>query len=375
MKSAKILGTILGIVLFIGIVAGFTYAFITWTSNKENYTGGSGCFDILYVKGADIGSDQSHATLMPSTSYSGGLSATVKMSIDSKCTTNGKGKIYLETLANTSSNLYRSGLLNYQVLKNGTVTDIKGSITSAGKIEIDVGNLTKASSSSSATSYQIYVWIDNNLVENSDAYSSYYGRISAEAMQVEQQGGFGVEKKKLIGIILGVILLIALVVGITYAVYTFAVNDDIISATSECFDVVYTKGADIGSNENKKTLMIGSDYSKGLSSTIKVKTSSSCTINTGTATLYLTTEDATSDILLTSNVLNYTVLEGSTVLKTGVLTSKGKIPIYENFTVNTTEKSITVYVWISGENITNDNISEILSSSYYGRISATVVGK
>lgn len=180
---------------------------------------------------------------------------------------------------------------------------------------------------------------------------------------------------KILGTILGIVLFIGVIAGFTYAYITWTSNKENYTGGSGCFDVVYTKGDDIGSNENKKTLMIGSDYKKGLSSTIKIKLSSSCTINTGTATLYLTTEDTTSDILLTSNVLNYTVLEGNTVKNTGILSSKGMIPIYEDFMVNTTEKIITVYVWISGENITNSNISEILSSSYYGKISAEVIGK
>lgn len=180
MKNRKLLYTTLILLLVITVI-GATYAWYTWTSEKINSSGNSGCFTILYDKGEDIGSDQNKATLMPSDDYTGGLSATVKMNISSSCTTSGRGKIYLETLNTTSSNLYRAGLLNYQILKNGTVTDIKGSISESGKIEIDVGELTKASTATDR--FTVYVWIDNNLVENTDAYSVYRGKISAEAEQ------------------------------------------------------------------------------------------------------------------------------------------------------------------------------------------------
>lgn len=184
MKRDKVITVILVIVIIV-LTLGLSYAWYTWISDKNNYKGSSECFDILYIKGTDIGSDQNKQELMPSDSYTGGLSSTVKININSQCdTVNVGGKIYLTTLSSTSSNLYREGLLNYQVLKNNTVTNLKGNITSDGDIVIDIGLLshnTKASDS-----YTVYVWIDNNLVENSDAGTNYYGKISAEAYQIEE---------------------------------------------------------------------------------------------------------------------------------------------------------------------------------------------
>lgn len=184
MKKENIVTTVL-IITIIALVAGISFAWYIWTSEKFNNTGGSECFDILYVKGQDIGSDQNRAVLMPSDTYSGGLSSTVKINMKNTCTTiNARGKIYLNTLDTTSSNLYREGLLNYQVLKNGTETSIRGSILSSGEIELDIGLLSKKSVATD--SYTIYIWIDNNLVENADANSVYYGNIRAEAYQIEE---------------------------------------------------------------------------------------------------------------------------------------------------------------------------------------------
>ncbi len=184
MKS-KITTSILIVVIVIIAVVGITFAYITWTSGKINTTGNSECFNILYAKGTDIGSDQNIATLMPSSDYTGGLSSTVKIGFNSSCTNvNGTGVIKLNTLDTTSSNLYRTGLLNYVVLKNGTKLT-EGNITSAGSTNINVGILNKVSSINDADSYTIYVWLDGSKIQNDDIPSTYYGNISAT---VEQAG-------------------------------------------------------------------------------------------------------------------------------------------------------------------------------------------
>lgn len=175
-NKIKLIGTGLGVVIFILVIAAFTYAALSWQSSKINLGITSGCFDIYYDKGQDISGQ-----LNPSSSYADGLFATIKINIKNSCTTNGTGTLYLETLSSTSSNLYRTGLLNYQVVKDGTATNLKGNITKSGEIALDIGTLTKASSAS--TTYKIYVWVDKELVINSDANSVYYGKIRATATQ------------------------------------------------------------------------------------------------------------------------------------------------------------------------------------------------
>lgn len=177
MKKGKIIGIVLSTIVFIILISGVTYAYITWTSEKINNNVNSKCFDIYYAKGTDIA-----GTMLPSNDYSGGLFSTIKMNIKSSCNINAKGKIYLNTLDTTSSNLYRVGLLNYTLLKGTTIIS-SGSITGPGEVAIDIGTLSKSTSAS--TDYTLYVWIDNNLVENTDVNSAYNGSIRAEAVQEE----------------------------------------------------------------------------------------------------------------------------------------------------------------------------------------------
>ena len=178
-------------------------------------------------------------------------------------------------------------------------------------------------------------------------------------------------KKKILYSVLIVLLIIIVSVGITYAWLSWSGSVNI-SGTSECFDVNYVKGQDIGSEESPAKLSLASSYTEGLSTVVKVNLNDTCTILNGTGTLYLNTDSITSNILLTSNVLKYQVLDGTTEITNGVITSTGTLAIYDNIPITNEEKSITVYIWIDGNLVTNDNVNNVLSSIYKGNISMSV---
>ena len=138
-------------------------------------------------------------------------------------------------------------------------------------------------------------------------------------------------KKKVIYSIIIVSVIIILSVAVTYAVYTFSgvVN---ISGTSECFDVNYVKGQDIGSDSNPANFSLASTYIEGLSSVIKVNLKDTYIISNGT----------------------------------------GNLPIYNNIEINNEVKQLTVYIWIDGSLVNNDNSNDILSSVYKGNISMSI---
>lgn len=178
-------------------------------------------------------------------------------------------------------------------------------------------------------------------------------------------------KKKILYSVLIVLLIIIVSVGITYAWLSWSGSVNI-SGTSECFDVNYVKGQDIGSEESPAKLSLASSYTEGLSTVVKVNLNDTCTILNGTGTLYLNTDSITSNILLTSNVLKYQVLDGTTEITNGIITSTGTLAIYDNIPITNEEKSITVYIWIDGNLVTNDNVNDVLSSIYKGNISMSV---
>ena len=179
-------------------------------------------------------------------------------------------------------------------------------------------------------------------------------------------------KKKVIYSIIIVSVIIILSVAVTYAVYTFSGSVNI-SGTSECFNVNYVKGQDIGSDSNPANFVLANNYTEGLSSVIKVNLKDTCTITIGTGTLYLNTDTSvTSSTLLSGKLLKYQVLDGTTPVGNGIVSSAENIEIYKDIPITTTVKTITVYIWVDGNLVTEQNQSEILSSVYKGHISMDI---
>ena len=177
--------------------------------------------------------------------------------------------------------------------------------------------------------------------------------------------------KKLLYSILTVLLIAIVSVSVTYAWLSWSSSVNI-GGTSECFDVNYVKGQDIGSDSNPANFSLASTYTEGLSSVIKVNLKDTCTISNGTGTLYLNTDTTTSSILLTSGVLKYQVLEGTNEVANGIVSSTGNLPIYNNIEINNDVKQLTVYIWIDGSLVNDSNSSDILSSIYKGNITMSI---
>ena len=178
--------------------------------------------------------------------------------------------------------------------------------------------------------------------------------------------------KKLLYSLLIVLLIIIVSVSINYAWLSCSgvVN---ISGTSECFDVHYVKGQDIGSDNNPANFSLASTYTEGLSSVIKVNLKDTCTITNGTGTLYLNTDTSvTSSTILSGKVLKYQVLDGTTPVGSGIVSSAESIEIYKDIPITTTVKTITVYIWLDGNLVTEQNQNEILYSVYKRHISMDI---
>lgn len=181
-------------------------------------------------------------------------------------------------------------------------------------------------------------------------------------------------KRKMLIVFL-VLLGIISIAGFTYAVFTWAFKERV-SGESECFKIDYNKGQDIGSENNSRLFMPSNDYRGGLFASVVVNTKDTCDVTEGVGTLYLTTDDSTSDVLLSSGVLKYQVIENElNLVSAGIITSKGTIPIYDNISINTTLKKISVSVWIDGSMLSDSNMNDILSSSYIGKISMRAEGR
>lgn len=184
MKKAKLIGTIIGIIVFISAIAGLTYAWFTWRSNNVNISGATGCFTIDYTISQEIGATSAES-LKLGTSYTDGKYAEVTLSLNSACTgITGKGSLYLNTKSVATDDVILGGALNYTVVKvtGSTEEQIKtGTITTTDKITVAT-DIPLGGTSTSST-YRVYVWINGEQATNSYANAKYSGFISAEAVQ------------------------------------------------------------------------------------------------------------------------------------------------------------------------------------------------
>lgn len=187
-KNKNIIRTIVGVLVLILLVVGVTYAWFTWKSSNINIAGNTGCFDIVYDKGQDIGSTDSPYGLKSTCTYSEGASASVTMNIDSKCTTTGVASINLITNNFTlydSTDAFTRGdnVLKYQVVKviDSVEEEIEG--CSGYITNNSTKSLCEVDLSYTAATYKVYLYLDCNTVTTSYIGASYSGYIQTVATQ------------------------------------------------------------------------------------------------------------------------------------------------------------------------------------------------
>ena len=194
-KKSKTIGTILGIFGFIALVAGATYAWLTWRSNNIIVAGSTECFDVVYYR-KDLGTEENPAMLRFFTSYNrDNLNqlvanpdyAEVGLSLDPKCTNvAGLGKLYLTTNVDTSDAILTGGLYYTLVqVENDTETFIQeGPITSKGDMLLKDNIFV--SSTTSGVKYRVYIWINGPITTDQNYVgASYVGEIRAEVVSQE----------------------------------------------------------------------------------------------------------------------------------------------------------------------------------------------
>lgn len=204
-KKEKLWGTILGVITFVALIAGATYAWYSWSSGESILTGGTNCFTINYTAGNSIGSGtNSPAGLGVSDSYTGGLYTDIKMAISNTCSVKGVGTIKLTTSSFKNSDgtsavslISDGNTLKYVVAtvtnpntSSETVTPItgcSGSITDTGQKSICDFDLTNlASASATVPTYRVYVWLDGSNVSTNFGGIIYSGSLNASAAQKQE---------------------------------------------------------------------------------------------------------------------------------------------------------------------------------------------
>ena len=191
MDKKKLIGTIIGVVAFAALIAGATYAWLTYnaTITNGNYLLGSMNFSVAYEKGTAVNAVPilTNPTATQVTSGGGHLAVTASKASGSAP---GDLTILLNTNSATAA-LISSGALKYAACvgtcseDNLTEEDTYGTVTSTSPIEI----IESTPLTASPTTYNIYLWLDSALVTNQliEANASYSGYISASALQTDKR--------------------------------------------------------------------------------------------------------------------------------------------------------------------------------------------
>lgn len=194
------------------------------------------------------------------------------------------------------------------------------------------------------------------------------------------------DKKKLIGTIVGVTMFAALIAGATFAWFTFTVNvtNGNYSGTTRQFAITYNKGTNIGGTQDDPGVpMLAAGTADAARSLV---VSAEKVDDTMTGNFYIKLNTTSSTSLTTSGALNYAVCSGTStaasctslaqgqtgVLATGTVTASGDKTIFtQPISYTTTVLNDLTYYWIffwlDGNVITNDHLGQ----EYSGYIHAS----
>ena len=202
-KKIKIYGVVLGIILFILLISGLTYAILSWRSSNITITGTSECLEVESVKGSNItGSDlllldKSQVVNSNQITIRTGMVVTnITAKLKSSCTLDGYLTINLKTTTLNSgftSSGNSTGALKYVLASynpstyttistsalNGKTFDIvtTGSITSTGTLKIKEAQLSK----DTTLAYLVIFYIDGDKANNDIGSNSTNFKTSIEA--------------------------------------------------------------------------------------------------------------------------------------------------------------------------------------------------
>ena len=201
-KKIKIYGVVLGIILFILLISGLTYAILNWRSSNITITGTSECLEVESVKGSNItGSDlllldKSQVVNSNQITIRTGMVVTnITAKLKSSCTLDGYLTINLKTTTLNSgftSSGKSTGALKYVLASydpstyttintsalNGKRFDIvtTGSITSTGTLKIKEAQLSK----DTTLAYLVIFYIDGDKANNDIGSNSTNFKTSIE---------------------------------------------------------------------------------------------------------------------------------------------------------------------------------------------------
>lgn len=208
MNTKKLIGMVIGIILFAALIAGATFAWLTFTANitNANLTGSSRNFTFTYAQGTAI------TELLPLTQTPARNAITASKGYitvnASKAANTPRASSFKLVLNITETQVAVPGLIRYAVCRNATAANCNNSVSTAipssasgnfvavGTVNNSTGTqilytdtATFSSAGAATGNYYIYFWIDASVINTTNLASAegkrFAGHIYAEATQGE----------------------------------------------------------------------------------------------------------------------------------------------------------------------------------------------
>lgn len=185
MDKRKLIGTIIGVAMFAALIAGATFAFLSFTATVTNatYNGTSMNFLVDYTQGTAITGLPQVKTGTPSNSS--------HLVVNAKKHNNSvDGYLTVKLTTTSTGTLTTGGLVNWALCKGACSTDFSaakatGVINSSTSGTINLWTDTELITTA-GTDYYVYFWINSNLIKNEHINQSYNGYIHASATQITE---------------------------------------------------------------------------------------------------------------------------------------------------------------------------------------------
>lgn len=175
MKKAKLIGYILGVILFIALVAGVTYALFRFTTNSGSVGVTSDKVDVAYT----ISNANLTGTLLPATSRSDGIMESVTARLNTG-SANASLNIYITP---TVINGIAPGALEWEVDVINTSSEVvnhyNGTFNGA-VVDIPVKVVNNYALSGNLLTFNIYVWLNGDTLTTIGSTNNFTATISAD---------------------------------------------------------------------------------------------------------------------------------------------------------------------------------------------------
>ncbi len=167
-------------------------------------------------------------------------------------------------------------------------------------------------------------------------------------------------------IIVGILVFI-LSFGTTYAINVWSSGNTLISGTTKCFKINYTKGQDINFTDGL-VAQTSFDKENAVYTTLSISKNFSCDL----CGLGSISANITSSIDLSSGGLSYKIYQGTNEVKSGSITKTGITTLYDNFNINDV-RSITfaIYFYLDASKINNNYLETSFSGKIYAEAKST----